>query len=416
MSKLKVKSGHKLYGSIDICSSKNAILPILAGCALCDGEVTLFNVPNFSDIKKMCAILRSLGAGIIEFENTLSINCKSINKHIISNELGGEIRASIIFLGATLARVKKCVIGQPGGCLIGSRPIDLHIAGLKQLGVKIIEEHGYLYCDGSDMHSGTIEFEKQSVGATENLMLASVFLNGKTVLKNCAKEPEILDLANFLNSMGAKICGAGTSVITIYGVNKLHSTEYLPIGDRIVAGTYLVATAICGGNVEICNINPNHLTCVLKKLSYCGCNVSIKNDKINISADKRCNALKSITTGVYPKFPTDLQSVFLSLMAVSKGNCIIHENLFDGRFKQVPELLKMGAKIDVFCNMAKISGVEKLSGADVSATDLRAGAGLVIAGLNADGYTTIDNVHYIDRGYDHIERDLSLLGAEIERL
>ena len=416
MSKLKVKSGHKLYGSIDICSSKNAILPILAGCALCDGEVTLFNVPNFSDIKKMCAILRSLGAGIIEFENTLSINCKSINKHIISNELGGEIRASIIFLGATLARVKKCVIGQPGGCLIGSRPIDLHIAGLKQLGVKIIEEHGYLYCDGSDMHSGTIEFEKQSVGATENLMLASVFLNGKTVLKNCAKEPEIIDLANFLNSMGAKICGAGTSVITIYGVNKLHSTEYLPIGDRIVAGTYLVATAICGGNVEICNIKPNHLTCVLKKLSYCGCNVSIKNDKINISADKRCNALKSITTGVYPKFPTDLQSVFLSLMAVSKGNCIIHENLFDGRFKQVPELLKMGAKIDVFCNMAKISGVEKLSGADVSATDLRAGAGLVLAGLNADGYTTIDNVHYIDRGYDHIERDLSLLGAEIERL
>ncbi len=416
MNKIRVKSGHKLYGSIDICSSKNAILPILAACTLCDGEVTLFNVPNFSDIKKMCAILRSMGAGIIEFDNTLSINCKNIDKCLISNELGGDIRASIIFLGATLARLKKCIIGQPGGCLIGNRPIDLHLFGLRQLGVKIVEEHGYLYCDGSDMHNGVVEFEKQSVGATENLMLACVFLKGKTTLKNCAKEPEVVDLANFLNSMGAKVFGAGTSSITIFGVDKLHSTEYLPIGDRIVAGTYLAATAICGGDVEICNINPLHLKSVLKKLAYCGCNVSTKNDKIKISANKRCNALKSITTGVYPKFPTDLQSVFLSLMTVSKGNCVIHENLFDGRFKQVPELLKMGAKIDVVCNMAKVTGVKKLSGADVCATDLRAGAGLVLAGLNADGYTTIDNVHFIDRGYDHIERDLSLLGAEIERL
>lgn len=416
MEKLKVHSGHKLFGSIDICSSKNALLPILAGSVLCDGEVTLLNIPNFSDIDKMCAILRSLGAGVIRFGNTISINAKIIDKTVVSYELGKDIRASIIFLGAILSKFKTCKIGQPGGCMIGSRPIDLHIKGLRALGAKIIEEHGYLFCDGKDMKASTFTFEKQSVGATENLMLASVLLKGNTILHNCAKEPEVVDLANFLNSMGANVCGAGTNTITIYGVEKLHSTTYQAIGDRIVAGTYLVATAITGGNVEICNINPKHLGYVLKKLAFCGCNIIAKNDRILLSAEKRCKSLKSITTGVFPKFPTDMQSAFLTLMAVSKGSCVIQEKLFDGRFKQVPELVKMGAKIDVFCNMAKVVGVERLSGADVSATDLRAGAGLVLAGLNADGYTTIDNIHFIDRGYDHIERDLSLLGAEIERI
>lgn len=416
MEKLRVHSGHKLFGSLEVCSSKNALLPILAGSVLCDGEVTLLNVPEFSDIKKMCDILRSLGAGIIKFENTLSINSKYIDKFMVSNELGKDIRASIVFLGAILARLKKCVIGQPGGCMIGSRPIDLHIKGLKALGVKIVEEHGYLYCDGTEMKPTNFVFEKQSVGATQNLILASVFLCGTTTLKNCAKEPEVVDLSNFLNSMGAKVFGAGTDTIKICGVEKLHSTTYVPIGDRIVAGTYLTACAITGGNVEICNINPDHLTTVLKKLAFCGCNIQTKNDKINLSANKRCKSLKSITTGVFPKFPTDMQSAFLTLMTVSKGKCIITEKLFDGRFKQVPDLIKMGAKIDVICNMAVVNGVQKLSGSDVSATDLRAGAGLVLAGLCADGYTTIDNVHFIDRGYDHIERDLSLLGAEIERI
>ena len=416
MEKLRVHSGHKLFGSLEICSSKNALLPILAGSVLCDGEVTLLNVPEFSDIKKMCDILRSLGASIIKFENTLSINSKNIDKFLVSNELGKDLRASIIFLGAVLGRMKKCVIGQPGGCMIGSRPIDLHLKGLQALGVKIVEEHGYLYCDGSSMQPGIFTFEKQSVGATQNLVLASVLLKGKTTLKNCAKEPEVVDLANFLNNMGAKVYGAGTSTITIFGVDKLHSITYLPIGDRIVAGTYLTACAITGGNVEICNINPNHLTSVLKKLSFCGCQLDVKNDKIRLLASKRCKSLRSITTGVFPKFPTDMQSVFLSLMAVSSGKCVITEKLFDGRFKQVPDLIKMGAKIEAFCNIAVVHGVEKLSGADVSATDLRAGASLVLAGLNADGYTTVDNVKFIDRGYDHIENDLQILGAEIERV
>ena len=416
MEKLRVHSGHKLFGSLDVCSSKNALLPILAGCVLCSGSITLLNVPDFSDIDKMCTILKSLGCNVNTFQKTLYINAECVDKFFISNELGKDIRASIVFLGAVLGKMKKCVIGQPGGCMIGARPIDLHLKGLKALGVKIIEEHGYLYCNGEDMKPTTFTFEKQSVGASQNLMLASVLLKGKTTLKNCAKEPEVVDLANFLNSMGAKIIGAGTSTITIYGVDKLKSTTYLPIGDRIVAGTYLTACAITGGNVEICNINPSHLTSVLKKLSFCGCQLDIKNDKIKMLANTRCKSLKSITTGVFPKFPTDMQSIFLSLMAVSRGRCVITEKLFDGRFKQVPDLIKMGAKIDVFCNMAAVNGVEKLSGADVSATDLRAGAGLVLAGLNADGYTTIDNVQFIDRGYDHIENDLQILGAEIERI
>lgn len=416
MEKIKVFGGRKLFGSIDICSSKNALLPILAGSILSSGEVTLVDVPKFSDIFKMCAILQSLGAGIVYYGKNISINSKIIDKYVISHQLGKDIRSSIVMLGALLSRFKTAVVSYPGGCNIGSRPIDLHIKGLERLGVKITESHGYLFCDGKEMKSGVVNFEKQSVGATQNLILASIFLDGKTTLTNCAKEPEIKDLANFLNSMGADIIGAGTNKIEIRGVKSLNGTTYRAIGDRIVAGTYLCATAIVGGKVTICNILPEYLTPVTKKLAVCGCNISIKSDNITISANGRCNALKSITTGTYPKFPTDMQSVFLSLMTVSKGTCKIHEKLFDGRFKQVPDLIKMGAKIEVSCNSATIHGVQMLSGADVVATDLRAGAGLVVAGLNAEGYTTIEDVFHIDRGYDHIECDLQKLGAEIERV
>lgn len=416
MQKLKVHSGNKLFGSIDICSSKNAILPILAGSIVCNDVVTLNKIPNFSDINKMCEILQSIGAKVTKQNNILQINGSYCDKYLVSNLLGKDLRASILLLGTLLSKFKYAVVGYPGGCNIGSRPIDLTINGLKALGVKITEEHGYLYCDGKNMKPATVCFSKKSVGATENLILASVLLKGKTVLQNVAKEPEITDLANFLNSMGAKIFGAGTSQITIYGVDKLCGTNYIPIADRIIAGTYMVAVAMTGGSVEFCNINPEHLKIVLKKLAVCGCNFDIKNDKIKISANDRCKSLKSITTGTYPKFATDLQSAFLSLQTISKGKCVITENLFEGRFKQVPELIKMGADISVVCNMATVKGVKQLSGADVTATDLRAGAGLVLCGLVADGYTTIYDIHHIDRGYDHIEVDLSKLGADIERI
>lgn len=416
MEKLRVYSGNKLKGKIDICTSKNAILPILAGALLCSGTVVIKKVPNFADINKMCQILDTLGAKTARIDDNLQIDSSMADKFVVSNELGKDLRGSIILLGALLSKFKFGVVSYPGGCNIGSRPIDLHIKGLKALGVKVTEEHGYLFCDGKSMHAGVVEFEKQSVGATENLMLASVFLKGKTIIKNCAKEPEIVDLANFLNAMGAKIKGAGTNTITIYGVNNLLPCQYTPIADRIVVGTYMVAVAMTGGNVEFCNIVPSHLKNIIKKLQVCGCNIDIKNDKLIMSAEKRCKSLRSITTGTYPKFPTDMQSAFLSLSAVSKGKTVIYENLFDGRYKQVPELVKMGAKIEVLCNIAKVTGVEKLSGADVVATDLRAGAGLVLCGLVADGYTTISDIHHIDRGYDHIERDLSKLGADIVRI
>jgi UDP-N-acetylglucosamine 1-carboxyvinyltransferase len=414
--KIRVYGGKKLNGKIDICTSKNAILPMLAGCVLSSGKVSFLDVPNFSDIQKMCEILKSVGADVIGESGNIQVCAEKIDKYFVSHELGKDLRGSIVMLGAMLSKFRYGVISYPGGCNIGSRPIDLHLNGLKQLGVKIVEQHGYLFCDGKDMKPATVIFPKQSVGATENLMMASVLLCGKTVLKNVAKEPEIEDLARFLNSMGAKVYGAGTSEIVIYGVKKLGGTEFRAIADRIVAGTYMVATAMAGGNVEICNINAKHLSSITKKLLICGCNVDVKNDKIIISASSRCKALRSLTTGTYPNFPTDMQSAFLSLMAVSKGNCLITEKLFDGRFKQVPDLVKMGAKIDVFCNMAKVRGVEKLSGADVVATDLRAGAGLVLCGLVADGYTTVYDIFHIDRGYDHIETDLQMLGADIERL
>lgn len=416
LEKIRVHSGHKLFGKLKVCSSKNALLPILAGSLISSGKVVIDDVPHFLDIEKTIEILNSLGAKA-SFEDCKVVVCSNLaDKFFVSHELGKDMRASIIFLGALLSKFRRAVISYPGGCNIGKRPIDLHLKALKELGVKIDEEHGYLICDGTNMKSKTIVFEKQSVGATENLILASVLLKGKTVLKNVAKEPEIVDLADFLNTMGARIYGAGTNKITIVGVERLCSTEYVAIGDRIVAGTYLVGAAMAGGNVEICNINPTHLRAIIKKLLHCGCNVSVKNDKICLSANGRCKSLSSITTGTYPNFATDMQSAFLSLMTISKGTCKINETLFDGRFKQVPELIKMGAKIVVDYNTAVVSGVAKLSGADVVATDLRAGAGLVLCGLVADGYTTVDNAYLIDRGYDHIEDDLSKLGAEIERI
>lgn len=416
MDKLRVFGGNKLFGSINVCTSKNALLPILAGSLICDGIVELNKVPDFLDIEKCLDILKNLGAGIIRYDELVQIDARSIDKQYIDYALGKDIRASILFAGALLAKFKKAVVCKPGGCNIGARPVDLHIAGLKALGVKIEEKHGYLFCDGANMKSSVVEFAKQSVGATENIMLASVLLNGKTIIKNPAKEPEIVDLANFLNKMGAKIFGAGTNKITIFGVNKLKSTNYTAIPDRIVAGTYLVATASAGGNVEICHILPKHIESITKKLLRCGCQLDIKGDKIKISAEKRCKSPKSLTTGVYPKFPTDMQSVFLPLLATSQGTCVVKEKIFETRFKCASELAKMGANIHTYCDKAVVRGVKKLSGANVVAPDLRAGAGLVIAGLVADGYTTIENVHYIDRGYPKIENDLQKLGADIVRI
>lgn len=416
MEKFIVNGGNKLEGRVVMHGAKNAFLPIMAGSILAQGKTTLFDAPKISDIYKMASILTSLGCNVNFIDRTIEIDTISYDKSYISSDLMKGIRASIFMLGPILATKKKAQIAYPGGCAIGIRPIDIHLEGLRALNVEIKEEHGQIYCDGRNMKSANIHLRFASVGATENLVMASVFLKGTTVLNNVACEPEVVDLCNFLNSMGAKIKGMGTSTISIEGVEKLKPIEYTPISDRIVAGTFLLTTLMTGGSVEICNIKSDFLTTLLKKLEDNTCNIKIENDKIIVISNKRLKSVPLIQTMPYPNFPTDLQAQIMALQTISEGTSVIIENLFDSRFKQVNEFVKMGANILVENNKAIIKGVEKLSGAEVKSTDLRAGASLVMAGLVAEGYTTINNIEFIDRGYEHFEDDLINLGADIKRI
>lgn len=417
MAKLIINGGKKLFGTINIPSAKNTILPILAGCVLVDGEVVLKKYPKFTDIIKMTGIIEDLGANCKQLKNTLFVDANKINNFTITTERASELRSSIFTLGALLGRFKKAKVAYPGGCAIGARPIDLHLKGLEILGCKIIEKHGYIYCDGSEMKGADIHLDFPSVGATENLMMAAVCISGITHIYNCAKEPEIVDLQNFLNKCGADIKGAGSDVITISGVNKLlHGCTYSPIGDRIIAGTYAIATAMTGGDVTIRNIEPKHILSLIHKLRQMGCQIITKANSVRVICENRCKSLTKIETMPYPGFPTDLQAQIMALQCVSDGICILVENLFESRFKHVGELAKMGAKITIHDRSALIVGVDKLYGADVYASDLRAGACLVISGLVAEGYTTVNNIELIDRGYLSIEKDLQLLGADIIRV
>lgn len=415
MSKYKIFGGNKLNGSIVVPTSKNATLPILAASILGEKEVVLKNLPNFTDVLNMEKILIHLGCKIIKQGNNTIINTENLNTYFIPNTYTKEIRSSIFMLGPMLAKLKKAKISFPGGCNIGNRPIDLHLKGLKDLNVKINEEHGYLDCDATNIKSGDIHLDFPSVGATENLIMVAVNCIGRTRIYNCAREPEIVDLANFLNKLGAKIYGAGDSTIEIDGsdVNFANYVEYLPISDRIIAGTYILATCITGGDVEICNINAEHLYSLISKIKNSACNLTVKNDKIHLKVNSRMPAL-SIETMPYPGFPTDLQPQLVSLLSVSKGTSVVTENLFETRFKHIPELIKMGAKITVKDKLAIIEGVEKLSGAEVLATDLRAGASLVLAGLNASGYTIVDGINHINRGYENLYEELNSINANIK--
>ena len=416
MNKYLINGGKKLYGKVYMHGAKNAFLPIIAASIMADGLLILRDAPKISDIDKMTNILVSLGCEVSKKGRDIYINTFNCNGTTITSELMNGIRASIFMLGPMLAKFKKAQIAYPGGCAIGLRPIDIHLNGLRALNVNIIEEHGQIICDGSNMKSGNVHLKFASVGATENLVMSSVFLKGTTILNNVACEPEIVDLCNFLNKMGAKIKGAGTSTITIEGVKKLNPTEYTPITDRIVAGTFLLTTLLTQGEVEICNINPKFLTSLLDKFVNNNCVIKTENDRMIVKANKRLNSVPLIETMPYPLFPTDLQAQIMALQTVSKGTSIIVENLFDSRFKQVAEFVKMGANIVVQNNKAVITGVEKLSGAEVNSTDLRAGASLVMAGLVAQGYTAVNNINFIDRGYENFETDLTNLGADIKRI
>ena len=424
MDKFLIKGGKKLFGATNITSAKNAYLPILAGCILSEKPIILKNCPKYMDIVNMTKILENLGAkieadtinGEIENNCDLKIDCANLNSHSIPHELASVIRSSIFSLGSILGRFKKAKVAYPGGCEIGSRPIDLHIKGLRALNVKISDKHGYLTCDGKNMRGGIVNLDFPSVGATENIILAATLTKGTTKIINAAKEPEIVDLVDFLNSLGAKIFGAGTSTIIIEGVEKLNGGVYTPIPDRIIAGTYLIAGLICGGDIDLHNFRVDHNQALIEKLKGTGAKLKFNNGVFNIKCDGKVKAISKIETSPYPGFPTDLQAQTLALQTVSKGTSIIVENLFETRFKHVPELVKMGANITVKDRTAVIRGIEKLYGASVNATDLRGGVGLVLAGLSAEGYTTVNKVNHIDRGYFQLENQLASLGADIKRI
>lgn len=416
MSKLIINGGKKLEGEIDSQGAKNSILPILAATILNGGKSVIYNCPELTDVRITVEILERLGCRVIRQGKVLIVDSSNITEFTIPDDLMRQMRSSIIFLGAILARSGRAVVSLPGGCEIGNRPIDLHIKALKKLGVKITEDHGYIDCRIDKPRGENIYLDFPSVGATENIMLAACMIEGVTVISNAAREPEIIDLENFLNKMGAKITGAGSDVIRIEGVGKLYGVEHTIIPDRIAGATYLLAGAITGGNIILRNTNPNHMSAMICTLKEMGCKIYSEKSRVVLTVPSaRLKTAPKLVTMPYPGFPTDIQSPFMALSAVSEGTGIFVENIFENRFQHVEELARMGADIKVDGRVAVVLGVPRLSGAKVVAKELRGGAALVIAGLAAEGVTEIDNVKYIDRGYEDIEKYLGICGANIRR-
>lgn len=408
--------GNALNGEIEIDSAKNALLPIIAGCILVEDEVCLKKVPKYSDVLAMCKIIENLGGTVQWQDDNLIINCKNLNNNEVPNELASPVRASIFTLGALVSRLRKAKVSYPGGCDIGLRPIDIHINGLKTLDCKVVEKNGYIYADGSNLKANDFMLSFPSVGATENIMMLATLLEGETRIFNPAREPEIVDLQNFINACGGKISGAGSNMIVVKGVKKLYGTTYKCIPDRIECGTYIIATAMCGGKVVLKNGKKEHNEALINKLSKTNCKIKSFDDRLIVSSNGRPLSYGEIETAVYPGFPTDLQAQMMALASVSKGYSLIVENLFESRFKHVSELIKMGCDIRCKNGICIINGRKKIYGADVTSTDLRGGATLVLAGLVAEGYTTIDKIELIDRGYYKMEEKLSSLGADIKRM
>lgn len=415
MSKLIVKGGNKLVGEVNISGAKNSVLPILAATVLNGGTNVIHNIPNLSDVSTMTKILVAVGCSVKKEGNTVIIDSSGLNNFEIPEYLVREMRSSIVVMGAMLSRCGKVRISYPGGCELGPRPIDLHLKSLKEMGATIKEEHGFLLCEASKLKGTEIQLDFPSVGATENIMLAATYAEGTTIIRNAAREPEIKDLQNFLNKVGVRVTGAGSATIRIEGVKKLKDVEHRIIPDRIVAGTFLTAAAITKGEVLISNVVPEHIQSILFKLKEAGCTLSVYKNSVKLIGPQKVNAIESIKTMPYPGFPTDMQSQILSLMSVCDGIAIFTENIFENRYKHANELTRMGANIKIDGRVAIVRGVEKLSGATVSANDLRGGAALIIAGLVAEGTTIIENTHHIDRGYDNIDGLLANLGADIKK-
>ncbi|MBS5737021.1 MAG: UDP-N-acetylglucosamine 1-carboxyvinyltransferase [Clostridiales bacterium] len=415
MSQLLIEGGYPLCGVIDVQGAKNSVLPILSAALMSDGECSVLNFPEITDTYVAIDILRALGAKVVKQQDCITINAKNADGYEIPYGLMRKMRSSIMFLGSILAKNKKAVISLPGGCELGQRPIDIHLAALRKMGVNIEENHGFLECSHSGLKGCEISLSFPSVGATENIMLAAVKADGVTDIYNAAREPEIEDLARFLVKMGARIKGAGTDHISIEGVSSLSGCTHRVIPDRIVAGTYLCAVAATRGNALLKNICPLHIYAVTSLLKEAGCDIKIYDDAVSIECDK-LKSVPLVRTMPYPGFPTDEQAPFMALMSIASGNTLFIETIFENRFKHVGELLRMGAKITTEGRVSLVEGVKKLHSATVQATDLRGGAGLAVAALAAEGSTVISSVEHIYRGYENFEYNISELGGKIKKI
>ena len=416
MEQYVIKGGNPLYGEVEIGGAKNAALAILAAAIMTDETVTIDNLPNVRDINVLLQAIEEIGAHVERVDiHKVKINGSFIRGVNVDNEFIRRIRASYYLIGALLGKYKHAEVALPGGCDIGSRPIDLHMKGFRSMGADIDIAHGLVIARAKELRGTHIYMDKVSVGATINIMMAAAMADGKTVIENAAKEPHVVDVANFLNSMGANIRGAGTDVIRIVGVEKLHATEYSVIPDQIEAGTFMFAVAAAGGNVLVKNVIPKHLEATTAKLLEVGCQVEEFDDSVRVISDGHLRHTQ-VTTLPYPGFPTDMQPQMAVLLGIAEGTSTVTESIFENRFKYVDELTRMGADIKVESNIAIISGVKRYTGARVNAPDLRAGAALVIAGLAAEGITVVDDIYYIQRGYEALEEKLTKIGAKIARV
>lgn len=413
--KIIVYGGKPLKGKITVSGAKNAVLPIIIASLLSEGTCRIQDVPRLADVETICDVLGELGATVkIDQEGALQINCQDINSHEAPYDYVKKMRASVLVMGPLIARLGRAKVSLPGGCAIGTRPIDLHLKGLEALGVRISMEHGYILAEASGLKGARIYLDFPSVGATEHIMMTAALAEGTTIIENAAEEPEIVDLANFINSMGGNVKGAGTKVIKVEGVDHLGPTTHTIIPDRIEAGSFLVAGAATGGDLLLENVIIDHLKPVVAKLIEAGVDVQEEGNGIRLISNGQIKAV-DIKTLPYPGFPTDMQAQFMALMSVAQGTSIISETVFENRFMHAEELRRLGADIKIEGRSAVVEGGEKLMGAQVKATDLRAGAALIIAGLVAQGETVISNTYHIDRGYDNIVEKLRGVGANIQR-
>lgn len=419
MPKLIINGGKRLKGDITVQGAKNAALPIMAAAVLCRGETVLKNCPRITDTYCAMRILNAVGCKAkfdSSIKNTAVICCDALNSSEINDELMREMRSSVFFMGALLARTGKCTISLPGGCDIGQRPVDIHIAALKKMGASVSEEHGCIRCEADGLKGADITLSFPSVGATENIILAAVTAKGTTEIRNAAREPEIADLADFLNRCGADIKGAGTDTVIIHGKDKLYGCSYEIMPDRICAATYLACTAAAGGEILIRGCVPEHIRPAGSVLEQMGCSVHSCADRIYLSSAKPLKAAEIVRTMVYPGFPTDCQAFIMAAMCKAEGTSVFVENIFENRYHHAAELKRMGADIRVEGRVAVVKGVKKLYGAKTSASDLRGGAGLVAAALSAEGTSEISGIKYIDRGYEAIEDVISSIGGDIRRI